>query len=123
MSYETATARVDRPAVPVVPGSAAEPNRDVVYVAGNLMGVLSIVIGGIATLVSFIPLIGIAAAGGGAVAAFWGLVGFLLLRLGRRGSAKLPLIGLCLGGAAIAISICMTVLMLVIGGSSAAAAE
>ena len=101
--------------LPYDPSNAA--GRDIVYIAGNVLGIASMGFGGLGVLLSFLPVIGFLAIPFCVMGGFWGGVGALVLHLGKRGSIKFPLIGLALCGAALVI--CVIVNVLFIGGAAA----
>ncbi len=95
--------------------------RDFVYIAGKILGIASIAFGSIGVLLSFIPLIGIAAIGACIVGAFWGIIGFLILKVGRRGSVRIPTIGILLCAAGIVICIVINVFFIAAAAAASTA--
>ncbi|SRR5690606_6065285 len=93
---------------PYDPAQASQ--RDVVYIVGNIMGILSIGFGSLGVLLSFVPLVGVLSLPLCIGGIFWGGIGALVLHLGRRGSVRFPLIGMALCVAALVIAIIVNVL-------------
>jgi hypothetical protein len=85
-------------------------NANLLYVMGSIMGVMSIVFGGLAVLLSFIPLIGLMSllicVGG----VFWGGFGYLILHFGGIAKRTLPKIGLILCAGAFVLCILINLL-------------
>ncbi len=71
-------------------------------------------------LLSLIPVIGFLAIPFCIMGGLWGGIGALILWLGKRGSIKLPIIGISLCAAALVI--CIIINVLFIGGAAASGA-
>lgn len=96
---------------------ASGVQRDGIYVFGNVLGCLAILLGVLAVLIAFIPVFGVAAIPMAIVGGLFGLVGVLMLFFGRRGLPVLPGIGMatCL----LAVVICVTVNILFVKAATA----
>lgn len=94
--------------------------RDIVYIAGNVLAVASIAFGSLGVLLSILPVIGFLAIPFCIMGGLWGGIGAMVLYFGKRGSIKLPIIGLSLCGAALVI--CIIINVLFIGGAAVSGA-
>ena len=96
--------------VPYQPEQSAQ--RDVVYVVGNVLGVVSILFGCLGALVSMIPLLGVIALPFCVAGLFFAVSGLIVLWIGKRGSVKFPVIGGLLSIAAVIFCIVVNVVFI-----------